>query len=81
MLQKNAKKKMQKKKKKRRIIFLQNPIKDKKNTPKNQTIPAASTAGPCPTTIGLSLRFYNNVQAEWQLCRDLSDGFLRSRLI
>ena len=26
-------------------------------------------AGPCPTFIGLLLRFYNNVQTKWQLCR------------
>ena len=43
------------------------PLKFKKNTPK--TKPAGSTAGPCPTVIGLLLRFYINVQMEWQLCR------------
>ena len=45
----------------------------KKNAPKNQTlsIPYLLQAqpGPCPTIIGLLLRFYNNIQTEWQLCR------------
>ena len=44
-----------------------------KNPPKKsrnfQPVPAASTASPCPTIIGLLLWFYNNVQMEWQLCR------------
>ena len=50
-----------------------NTVKVKKRYPKKSNnfhpISAASTAGLCPTIIGLLLRFYNNVQREWQLCR------------
>ena len=61
------------KRKKHRLISWQNPLKVEINTPKKSDnfnpVPAASTAGPCPTIIGLLLRFYDNVQTEWQLCR------------
>ena len=42
------------------------PFKILKCPQKSNTFhPAASTAGPGPTFIGLLLRFFNNVQTEW----------------
>ena len=62
---KNAKKEFH------RFIPGKAPLKLKKITQKIyfNPVPAASTAGPGPTITGLLLRFYNNVQTEWQLCR------------
>ena len=61
------------KKKEFAISFLgKSPLKLEKYLKKSSNfnaIPAASTAGPCPTIIGLLLRFYNSVQTEWPLCR------------
>ena len=55
------------------VSFLgKTPLKLKKYLKKSNNfnpVPAASTAGPCSTIIGLLLRFYNSVQTEWQLCR------------
>ena len=55
-----------------RFISRQNSVKVKKIPKKINNfnpVPATSTAGPCPTIIGLLLRFYNSVQKELQLCR------------
>ena len=56
-----------------RFISWENPVKFLKKCPQKANdfhpVPTASTAGPCPTIIDLLLRFYNNVQTEWQLCR------------
>ena len=57
-----------------RFLSWQNTIKVKKiKTIKTKSnnfhpIPAASTAGPCPTFISLLLQFYKNVQTQGQLC-------------
>ena len=72
------------KKKNHRLIPWQNSVKVKKYPQKIrqfQSVPAASTVGPCSTIIDLLLRLYDGVQTEWQLCRPLSHRFLRSRLI
>ena len=71
MLQKNAKKQ-----KFHHLFAGKTPLMLNKCPPKSNNfhaVPAASTASPYPTIIGLVLWFYNNMQTEWQLCRPLSD--------
>ena len=60
-----------KKEKFHRLISWQNPFKVKIIPQKSDSfnpVPAASTVGPCPAITGLLLRFYDNVQTEWQQC-------------
>ena len=46
--------------------FLAKPHQNGKYTPQKSN---NFQPPPCPTSIGLLLRTYNNVQTEWQLCR------------